>query len=549
LGRGGAGVIRARDAADLAADPDPLASDARVRVIDLRDEVAPGEVVAWESNGRQHTVFAQREVWLGGYFPTVRERVECEVPPDWAIRAMLVADGAVRETTAVGGAVWELGGLPGSPDEDDAPPYEERLPRLLLSIRAPDPPPGWAVFQQWGDVSVWLDRLREPSSVADPDLVSRARGLVAGARTEFDSVAAIARLVQGVHYVSIALRLADGGGFTPRAASHVLAESYGDCKDKANLMCVMLGAIGLDARMLAVDFSAPGSVEPKWPSPMVFDHCIVGVRCREATDLPCHVRSGSGRDYLVFDPTDPYTVLGDLPSAEQGARAVMIGPGEDSLVTLPRLPRDSRRVTRQVDAHLDEDGVLRGVARIVASGQAAATMRALQESNPAEARRRVELEVAASSEGGAIDSFGVHDDPSSGRFERGFAFTLPRAGRRPSERLMTLRLSWSPLPGVVRPKDRPRRQPMDLHECSVRETLTVAVPDGWAIDEMPRPVEHRTGWGAFTSTSAIADGRLQVVRSLEIERYRLPAARMDEWRRFAADVTAASAASAVLVLR
>ena len=55
-----------------------------------------------------------------------------------------------------------------------------------------------------------------------------------------ERIQAIARFVQNdqLHLDSNGHR--DGGGYSPHSAAEVFAKSYGDCKDKANLMRAML---------------------------------------------------------------------------------------------------------------------------------------------------------------------------------------------------------------------------------------------------------------------------------------------------------------------
>ncbi len=46
--------------------------------------------------------------------------------------------------------------------------------------------------------------------------------------------------MQNIQYISIQTGLGRGGGYRPHASNEVFAKSYGDCKDKANLMRAML---------------------------------------------------------------------------------------------------------------------------------------------------------------------------------------------------------------------------------------------------------------------------------------------------------------------
>jgi tetratricopeptide (TPR) repeat protein len=60
------------------------------------------------------------------------------------------------------------------------------------------------------------------------------------------------------------------------AAAEVLANRYGDCKDKTTLLEAMLEAVGLHASPALVNLGA--DVDPEMPNPMQFDHAIAVLR-------------------------------------------------------------------------------------------------------------------------------------------------------------------------------------------------------------------------------------------------------------------------------
>jgi len=94
--------------------------------------------------------------------------------------------------------------------------------------------------------------------------------VVRGAKTEMEKVRAICEyVVRNVRYASLSF---GAGRYQPHAAAEVLANQYGDCKDKATLLEAMLDAVGFSA--------APVLLKSNWeidtgiPSPLQFDHVI-----------------------------------------------------------------------------------------------------------------------------------------------------------------------------------------------------------------------------------------------------------------------------------
>src|SRR5690606_28324525 len=119
--------------------------------------------------------------------------------------------------------------------------------------------------------------------------------------------------VQNLQYISIDIGVGYGNGYKPRPSSTVLARGYGDCKDKANLMGAMLKALKIDAYPVVIYSGDPNFVREAWPSPKQFNHCIIAVRVSDATKSPAVITDPKLGRLLIFDATDPYTPVGDLP--------------------------------------------------------------------------------------------------------------------------------------------------------------------------------------------------------------------------------------------
>ena len=98
----------------------------------------------------------------------------------------------------------------------------------------------------WVEVSRWLSGLHDSQWAPDAAITEKVRQLTAGAKTELEKIHAIGHYVQNIRYISIQIGLNRGGGMRPHTAAEVFAKSYGDCKDKANLMRAMLKVLDID---------------------------------------------------------------------------------------------------------------------------------------------------------------------------------------------------------------------------------------------------------------------------------------------------------------
>src|SRR5213075_1499208 len=150
------------------------------------------------------------------------------------------------------------------------------------------------------EVSRWLTELSDPQAAANEAMSAKAQSLAGGAGTEYEKIRAIAQFAQSVNYVSIQTGLGRGGGYRPHSAAEVFAKSYGDCKDKANLMRAMLKAVGIDAVPISIYSGDRDYVRADWPSPQQFNHCIIEVRVSDETHAATIIRDPKLGRLLIF---------------------------------------------------------------------------------------------------------------------------------------------------------------------------------------------------------------------------------------------------------
>src|SRR5207247_6082845 len=127
-------------------------------------------------------------------------------------------------------------------------------------------------FRDWPAVARWTADVAASQSVVTPPIAALAATLAGRSPDSLSCIRAIARYVQGLNYVAIALNLGRGWGYRPNEAEGVLRAGYGDCKDKANLLCTLLRAAGEDAWLMPVYSGGRDRVDTAWASPAQFNH-------------------------------------------------------------------------------------------------------------------------------------------------------------------------------------------------------------------------------------------------------------------------------------
>jgi len=507
----------AADVSDLDASLGQLYTEYRHLLIS-DDAIAPGETFAWEAVVEEDPLFAQWQWWFQDQYPCALSRFELRLPEGLDVRTRAAHLDATRTERNPGAWSWEMRDIPARPQEPLTPRRPDLGPYLCVEAAssAGDRSAAGLAFRDWPAVSRWAQALAAPQGAVTPPIAAAAAGLVASAGDSLARIAAIARYVQRLNYVSIDLNIGRGWGYRPHDAQTVLGAGYGDCKDKANLLCTLLRAAGHEAWLMPVYSGNRDHVDSAWASPGQFNHCIVALRMPATYSGPA-IAARPGERLLPFDPTDPLTAFGDLPGDEQGSWGLLAMPGGD-LVRLPVLPPAQYRLERRIDATLSPEGRLSATLVERSTGQAAREAR-FERRGATRAEYQGVLEQWLPAQGGnvAIRSWSTHEDTLLGRFALQVEYDSPSFARNVGDRVLTFRSA------LVSPRrrwafgDSARVTPIALAATCQVETLAVRLPEAYTLDERPEDVHMATDFGRLDATWQVAEGVLTMVRRYEVE--------------------------------
>ncbi len=536
---------------DLSAAPNDVYNEVRMRVVRAAEDAEPGAVFGYEWTRQDRSVFTQLDWFFQDRLPVLVARFSLTLPPGWRAEARTFNHAPIEGSGSGPTRTWELRGLPWIEEEPASPPLSHLVPRLAVSWF---PPAGSRAavrsFASWSDVSSWLAELSDPLAGGGEPLAAKARALTATAGTELERIRAIGRFVQSVNYVSIQTGLGRGGGYRPHAPDEVFTKLHGDCKDKANLMRAMLRSVGIPAWLTSIYAGDREYVREEWPSPQQFDHCILAVKVDEESQAPTVIEHPVLGHLMMFDPTDPLTPVGDLPETEQGSLALVIAGPQGALLRMPVTPPESNLLEREADVTLEPDGSILARLRERSSGQAAVDeRRAYAGTDHAGYVSGIERWVTQGATSASVSKVEPVDDRIAGRFALDVEFRAPRYGQLIERRLLAFR------PAVVSRRERlfltepTRTHPVVLRPHAYTENVRVSLPEGFAVDELPQPVELDTDFGHYEAGCQVAGGVLHFRRSLRVAGGTIPPARYGEVRAFYERVRVADQASVVLVRR
>lgn len=530
-------------------------SESRVRVIDAEDDAETGDVFGYEVTTEDKSFFTQFE-WrfqggigaFNGRMPALASRFILTLPVDW--RAESVTLNHEKLAPVVNGSTytWELKNLAPIDPEPMSPEVSALAPRIGVSyFPAAGKQLAGGTFTNWSDASRWLTTLMDAQSTPDEAIAAKARALTANAKTEFERIALISRYVQNIQYVAISLNVGRGGGYRPRSASEVFAKSYGDCKDKANLMRAMLKTVGITSYLMPVYSGDRTYVREIFPSPQQFNHCIIAVKVADDTKAATIVMHPTLGRLLIFDPTDETTLLGDLPDHEQDSFALVVAGEQGALLRLPSTTPEANQTERVINAQLDVNGGLAVKVQETAHGQDASQFRRqLRDMPKADYQTMIERWITRGATGASAPTFSPSDDPAANRFQLNVDFNAPSYAQSMQGRLLVFK------PVILSRRtssyfsESKRKHPIVLDAQAFTETVNIKIPAGFIIDELPDKLELVAPFGSYITSYDVKDDQLTFTRRLVVRAMTIPASDYEKVRNFYGRILAAEQSPAVL---
>ncbi|MBC2604341.1 DUF3857 domain-containing protein [Puniceicoccus vermicola] len=265
--------------------------------------VEPGSLVEVEfvtdSRARQDIPAYYTEIPLQLGLPILSSEITLNLPADEAFHFHLanldtaptkIEDEQSRKYT------WQMNPLPAY----EPLPYD------------PDPREwaGWlgvSSIPSWEQFTDWFSRISEGAFEASPEVVALAESIAADQPDQEDRIRAAYEYVSAMRYTAIEIGVQ---AFRPRTPGQVLAQGYGDCKDKANLLTALLREMDIPAQIALINrFSF---TEPEFPG-WQFNHAIAYVE-------PTEKHPGG----LWLDATERTTSYGELAPGNAGRQALII---------------------------------------------------------------------------------------------------------------------------------------------------------------------------------------------------------------------------------
>ena len=537
------------DVVDAASDMNDVYNEHRVKRIAGFSDAEVGSVFAYTYTLEDKSVFSQGGNNFQSDVPVLMSRYTLALPAGWRAEGITFNHPNIEPRVNGSTYVWELSNLPPIPDEPASPHFTNLAARVGVSYYPPADGPAVPIktFSNWGDVATWMSELEDPQVQVDDALARKTYELTALAKTEYEKIRAIAQYVQNVQYIAISTQEGRGGGYRPHSSTEVFAKSYGDCKDKANLMRAMLKVLGIDSIPVSIYSGDPNYVRANWPTPYQFNHCIIAVKVSDQTQVSTVIQHPTFGRLLIFDPTDSETPIGDLPSYLQGSLALLDSKQATELTKMPVTPPEMNELQRSTTFELKADGSLTGKIQERSKGQAAAMQRTrFKHLSKPEFNGLIERWVSSGVSSARLSKIEPTDNQADGVFALDVEFAAPSYGQLMQDRLLVFK------PAVVSRREgtafsaTERIHPVVLTATAYSETVTVQLPAGFAVDEVPDPVKLETSFATYKTSYEVKGNELIFKRQLSQQAATIPASDYASVKKFFESIRAAENAPVVL---
>jgi transglutaminase-like putative cysteine protease/Flp pilus assembly protein TadD len=498
----------------------PLYSDLKEKHLPIRS-LSRGDTLEYEVDTAINKAETPGQFWGVNHFMApgtvvvLSEVLTVQVPADKYVQVWspnhkpTIADhDGVRTYT------WNVAQLATAPkstgDETNKPtppkdPDEDADGRKVPSV-------AWTTFHSWTEVGDWYRSLALNRSEPNAQIHAQADELTKNAKTPEEQVRALYDFVSThTRYVGIDFGI---GRYQPHTAVEVLADRYGDCKDKDTLLEALLRAKGISPAPALIGVGiAP---VPEVPSPAVFNHVITTVNL------------ASGRIWLDSTPqAAPYQYLSAIIRDQKSL--IVPATGTSGLESTPATAPYPFTAHFEATASLDGDGKLTGKITSSYHDDDEVLVRSLARNiAPADWDKASQYISSITGFGGTTsDTQFTNADDDTVPIALAYSYTRHPYGDWDNRRIVPL----LPVMEFVA-LDSESSEPQEDIQLGAPRTLTaqshIRLPEGYHVD-LPDPIHMKTDFATFDKTYRFDGKEILTERTIVVLKSKLP---KTDWKRY-----------------
>lgn len=510
----------------------PIYTDSRQKHITVPG-LRPGDTLEYRIVWTIHTALAQNHFWVEHDFVkrgiiVLDDQLTVDIPAASKVKLKTETgfEPAIKERAGRRIYSWKHANLKtASEEEEERKKKEEEAEKADEEDEQEDeddeirPDVQLTTFQSWDEVGQWYADLQKDRVVPDEKIKIKAEEIIKGRTSEKEKAQALYEYVaKNFRYVSLSL---GQGRYQPHAATDVMVNQYGDCKDKHTLLASMLAATGL--RAYPVLMNSMRKIDVDMPSPGQFDHVISAIPLANET--------------LWADTTSEIAPVGLLSPRLRNKKALMIPTsGPARLETTPAEPPFLSSEVVSLEGTVDELGKVTAKAKLVLRGDSEMFMRYMFRRTPKSNWKALGFYLGmAGGIRGEVTDINISDPADLTKpFEIDFNVTKNDFLDWSSKKLK-LELPFPPFRlqqfGARRSTS---KKPLELGPpIDVSYSLKLTLPSKYQA-RLPLPLKVARDYGEYASSYKLEGQTLIGQRTLRLRQRELPPDRLQDYQAFTA---------------
>lgn len=492
-----------------------LATESRIVTVDGWNETRTGDVFAYEYTATESSIFTQYYWGFQSDAPVALSRLTIIAPPDWTIEEtfFFANPQKTRSDTSV---TWELRNLLSKKREPYSPSSAAKLQHMIATITpSADSPRRFTNlhFDSWQDLAAFKAKVSDPMATPSKEIAAKAAELTRDAPSIWEKIQALGEYAKAVNYEHVALKIGNGGGYTPRPATETFRSGWGDCKDKSTLLRALLKSVGIESYVVSLNATDNDYADESMPSPFFFDHCITAIEVDETIDTPAVYQHPSLGRLLFVDPTWNDSPIGEIPYEAQGGLAVVGKLAPNPIVRLPLSTPEQNTTEREIVAEVMSNGALFGRVNNTLRGQSAVKERRLLANLSDKAyNQNLSEQFAAGGNPSPVTKIVETSDEYLG--DLSYRSTIDFAYADYAKNMRNTLLIFKPaILGrlVDNPFSEPKRTlPVRLRSRMTQERAKIYLPQDYTLDEYQPTIAIETDFGSYHATIEKPDGENEI---------------------------------------
>lgn len=405
--------------------------------------------------------------------------------------------------------------------EENAEAALYHLPHIILHIKNyTEKGKTIPVLNNVDDLYSWYASLAKQVDEKDLQKVYKiAEDIAKEYKTDREKAEAIYNWVQeNITYVAFE----DGlGGFIPRGAASVCNNRYGDCKDMANLLYVMLNHVGIPSFRTWIGTRDRPYLYDEVPTPMVDNHMIT------ATVID--------NDTIFIDGTDSYVNFG-MPSSFTQTKEALIGISPERFV-LKKVPvqasdKSKTKINTTItfndgNVNASEERVLTGYERVdfvtdylykkKDNTEEEFLNTTLALGNNKTKYQNIKVSPVASKHKKLTVSFDL--------LIESYAKTIG------SKTILNLNIDRALSKQKIDIAKRKYAKKID-HQFQKEYTTTFVIPEGYKVTSVPKPIKYDGKDYGFSITYEKKEGKIIQYKNIYINTLRIEKENFEDWNSF-----------------